>query len=229
LPVKSPVATINSYNKIAQKIITGPDQAITANTQNTERLAVCYDTIEKNCQLLHHIIDELLDLTKIQNAGNQIPKETVNIVEITQACSQAFMPQAAENQLTLTVEAQEDCLHVLANTEKLTQALNNLLSNAIKYTDTGTITVSIKRHWNHQTAVALIEIIDTGIGIATEDLSKIFEPFNKIEHKTIKPIDSHGLGLSIAKGIIEMFGGNIKVYSNVGVGSRFCIKLPLIK
>ena len=227
--IKSPASTISSYNKIAQKIILSGDKNISDNSQNYERLAACYDTIDKNCQLLHHIIDELLDLTKIQNVGQQITKEPINIVDIAKACCQAFRPQAEENQLKLTLDTKENCLLVSVNAEKLTQAFNNLLSNAIKYTDAGTISVSIKRHWNHQTAVALIEIIDTGIGIAAEDIPKIFLPFNKIDHKTLKPIDSHGLGLSITKGIIEMFGGNIKVYSNLGVGSRFCIKLPLVK
>ena len=106
--------------------------------------------------------------------------------------------------------------------------LNNLLSNAIKFTDEGTIDVSVKEEVSGRNRYIAICIEDSGIGIEPEQIDAVFEPFNRIQHETQKSIDSHGLGLSIVKCLVEQHNGIVTVASKKGIGSSFTVMLPLL-
>ena len=128
--------------------------------------------------------------------------------------------EADSKRLTLRVDLPVEPLMIDADAPRITQVLTNLVSNALNYTPAGgTITVSAKRTGD----VALMAVSDTGIGIAPEHLLYIFEPFFRVASK----IDGTGLGLSIVKQIVTLHKGEISVQSEVGVGSRFIIRIPL--
>lgn len=221
--LKNPIATIESYNKIAKRLTNKNSN----DSSDIERIDICFDTVEKNCQLLQHLVEEVLELSKAQSQQQSFPKETINITHILQACVRDFTPKISDCHLTLNTCFTPQDLTTQGCKEKLIQVFNNLMSNAIKYTDQGQITVGIKKTEKNGSTYAQIYFQDTGIGIDERDLTDIFKPFNNIEHKTQKTVDSHGLGLSIVKSLVEQHEGEILVESTKGEGSTFTVELPL--
>lgn len=219
--LKNPISTISSYNKIAHKLVKN------GNANDCDRIEICFDTIAKNCQLLQHLVQEILELSKSESSDLQFSREPLNVLNILSSCIQDFTPKAEEHGLKIEAEIEEPRLQILANTDKMTQVFNNLISNAIKYTDDGSIHICATRERHSGKDWAKITFKDTGIGIGEDDLDKIFEPFNNVEHITQKPVDSHGLGLSIVKKLVEAHDGEISVTSKKGHGSTFTIRLPL--
>ncbi|BCD96363.1 sensor histidine kinase [Marinagarivorans cellulosilyticus] len=226
--LKNPISTIESYNKIAKRLV---DKSLSASgdvtDSDSERVDICFDTIEKNCQLLQHLVEEILELSKSQAEQQSFPKQSVSINNILRACIQNFTPKAQECNLKLSTNISDKDFVIQGNKDKLTQVFNNLISNAIKYTDNGKITVGLSEQLNKGKPVAHITLQDTGIGIDAKNLDTIFKPFNHIEHKTQKKVDSHGLGLSIVKNLVEQHEGKIYVVSTKGEGSKFTVELPL--
>lgn len=220
--LKNPISTISSYNKIAQKLVNN------GNANDCDRVAICFDTISKNCQLLQHLVQEILELSKSESSEVHFSREPLNVLNILSSCIQDFTPTAEEHGLKIAAEIEEPRLPVLANADKMTQIFNNLISNAIKYTDAGSIHISAIRERHCGKEWAKITFMDTGIGIREADLEKIFEPFNNVQHITQKTIDSHGLGLSITKKLVEAHDGEISVVSKQDHGSTFTIRLPLV-
>ncbi|WP_054113179.1 ATP-binding response regulator [Marinagarivorans algicola] len=218
--IKSPISTIVSYNKIAKNLI--------KDGKHAERIETCFDTIEKNCQLLQHLVEEVLSLSKSESESTHFEKKRVNILQSLNDSINNFLPKAQEHNLTIHKNFTINNVWLTANSDKLTQIFDNLISNAIKYTDEGTINISATvETQNNNKKIISIHFCDSGIGIAKNDLQKLFDPFNTINHKTIKVVDSHGLGLSIVKSLVEQHGGTIAVDSILGEGSDFCITFPI--
>ncbi len=222
--IKSPISTIVSYNKIAKKLINNKDNS----ADNEGRIQICFDTIDKNCQLLQHLVEEVLSLSKLESESKNFSKRRINIIKLLDNSINNFQPKAQEHNLTIHKNIDLSEAWVMANADKITQIFDNLMSNAIKYTDKGTITITAAIDTKNSGPKNLsVHFCDSGIGIAEHDLHKLFAPFNSINHKTIKAVDSHGLGLSIVKSLIEQHNGTITVKSVLDEGSDFCITLPL--
>ena len=131
--------------------------------------------------------------------------------------------QAQEKSLQFHVSIPEEPIHVWANTRHIKQLWSNLISNAIKYTESGSVTVTMEAQKNQ----VITRIADTGIGIAKEDLDRVFEDFYRTKTAKARTQMGTGLGLSLAKRIAETYGGTIDVKSTVGEGSEFVVTLPL--
>ncbi|MDA1192166.1 MAG: ATP-binding protein [Candidatus Poribacteria bacterium] len=169
------------------------------------------------------LIDEVLDLAKVESGRMDFSLESVNVgLTVTEVVS-VLAPLADERRLAVVDNAsQRKDLHVIADNTRLKQVLMNLVSNAIKYNrDGGTVTISCEQP-NAETVA--LSIADTGPGISPENQYRIFEPFNRLgaEYTTIP---GTGIGLSICKKITEAMGGAVRVESAVGVGSRFTVEL----
>jgi hypothetical protein len=113
---------------------------------------------------------------------------------------------------------------VMTDPLRLQQIVTNLLSNAIRYTDSGTVQLTCQMLPEHQWSIA---VSDTGVGIAPEDQSRVFDPFFRAENSGIQVPDSTGLGLAIVSQLVKLMQGRIELVSQVGVGSTFSVILPL--
>lgn len=170
------------------------------------------------------IIDNLLSLASIESGKLTITKKLIDIESILRELIKVQKPKIKDKKVHLKLQMARRRTMVVADASILQMAFDNILTNAVKYTlEKGTITVLTR---NTKTS-AYIEFIDTGIGIAKKDLPRLFQKFSRISDPNSKTVEGSGLGLYMAKYLVELHGGRIMVRSKHDVGSRFIIKLPL--
>jgi len=183
--------------------------------------------ILENSRWLLQLINDILDISKIESGKIDVENILFDLSELLITCRMAIMPKASEKGLAMHfyVEPPKDSL-LHGDPVKLRQVLMNLLSNAVKFTDNGSITtmVSVRKSTPELTTIAF-EIKDTGIGMSEEQLKTIFDPFTQAEAGTTRKYGGSGLGLPIARNIIEMMGGRLVVDSTPGKGSKFSFEL----
>ena len=172
------------------------------------------------------IIESLLSLASIQSGKIILRKEPVDLRTIFNRSLAEHQPALRVKKQRLTIHKSKQALYLNADPTYIQMAIDNLLSNAIKYTpDKGRVTVT---SWGTATS-AYLEVADTGIGIAKKDLPALFQKFSRLHDPASKTVEGSGLGLYLVKAIVELHGGTITVRSQVGTGSRFRIKLPLLR
>lgn len=209
--LKAPLAAVESYNRLLLGQFAGE--------LNEEQRNIVQRSSKRLSDLLD-LISNMIDFSRV-DFGN-LKTERVSLAEVIEDCAEAMRYLAEEKKLQFVVEIPQGLPAVLGVTGQLKQVITNLLSNAIKFTPSGGVTVRVKDEKDH----VRVEVIDTGIGIPTEDLPKIFDGFYKgldMEQR------GAGLGLSISKKIIESHGGRIwalSPYSETGKGSKFIFTLP---
>jgi len=170
---------------------------------------------------LHGLINDVLDITKIEVKKLEIRKDTFNLVEELIKLKESFNVATKEKGLELFIDSPET-LTIYNDKKRINQILINLIGNAIKFTDKGKISIKVKR----KNEIAVISVKDTGPGIREEDLKKLFKPFSQIiEPGKIK--EGSGLGLHLSKKLANLLGGDISVKSKFGKGSTFKLVLEL--
>jgi PAS domain S-box-containing protein len=176
---------------------------------------------------LLELINEVLDLSRIEGGELHVSLEPVDVGEVVAEALQMLEPLAAARSVTLAQEHPEaGALHVLADRHRLKQILLNLLSNAVKYNrEDGSVRVTATRG-EHGTA--RLEVADTGIGIAPGDLALAFEAFERLGAEATD-VEGTGLGLALTKRLLETMGGTIGVDSEVGRGTTFWLDLPVVE
>jgi two-component system, sensor histidine kinase and response regulator len=176
-------------------------------------------------QHLLNIINDLLDIGRIEENELGLAPEPIRIVDILRETIELLAPLAADRGITTTCTVTADGPHVTADRQRLKQVLINLLSNAIKYnTPHGTVTLN---HRRTRTGRACIDITDTGPGIAPQHLSRLFAPFDRLEVDRTGQIEGTGLGLALSRRLVTAMGGTLGVDSHLGSGSTFWVELPL--
>jgi len=169
---------------------------------------------------------ELLDLAKIESGLINQEKESLDLNEVVHSQVEFFRQRAASKSLTLDMIENKDRVLVMGNRSNIEEVVSNLITNAIRYTPEGgriTAEVSIEKDYG------CIRVSDTGIGIAKEDIDRIFERFVRIKNEKTRFINGTGLGLAIVKSIVDAHNGMIKVDSEVDKGTTFSVYLPLKK
>ena len=175
------------------------------------------------------IINNILDLSKIE-AGKVNLKETdFSVVELAVSCNTVVWHAARERALDLNFVLKPDVMNLVrGDPDRLRQVLLNLLSNAIKFTEKGGVVLTISRVQDLPTGTMLkFSVTDTGIGIAKEQQSRLFQKFSQVEDKEGIYLRGSGLGLAICKNLVEHMGGSIGVISTSGIGSNFWFTVPL--
>lgn len=180
------------------------------------------DTIEEDVQNLNDLVSNLLKISEIQANKDNFNIKSNDINKIMEEVLLNFEHQAKEKHISLELNLNEKLPFIMIDKEKIKWVLNNLISNAIRYTDSG----MVKLDGNFDEEKIYISVTDTGRGIPKEYLKKVFERFVRVEGFEI-PEESTGLGLAIAKEIVEIHGGKIWCESKVGVGSKFIFTIPL--
>lgn len=186
------------------------------------------DIIKSSSLHLLEIIDDILDLSKIESGKIKLNIEKVDLKEIVINTIKVVAPQCEAKGLIVKYEVYDyfDYL-ILTDKLRLKQILTNLVTNSVKFTHSGHIKVSLNEIKNDGVeALIKISVSDTGIGIDKSKLNDIFERFHQLENYSTKYYSGAGLGLSIVKGLVEMMDGVISVESEPGVGSVFCVEVP---
>jgi HAMP domain-containing protein/CheY-like chemotaxis protein/signal transduction histidine kinase len=186
---------------------------------------------------LLNLINDVLDLSKVEAGKMEVEATDVSLDEIASFVERAFEPVAEQKGLGFQIEVQPDVPEsVYTDAQRLQQVLKNLLSNAFKFTDRGQVMLTVRRadktrrfanpRLDHAEMVVAFAVSDTGIGIAKENQRLIFEAFQQADGTTSRKYGGTGLGLSISREIARLLGGEIRVESQLGKGSTFTLFLP---
>jgi CheY-like chemotaxis protein len=181
--------------------------------------------MERQTQQLVRLVDDLLDVSRITRGKLELRKSTVKLPDVIQSAVEASRPFIDDAAHELTVDVPEHTIYLNADPHRLAQVISNLLNNAAKYTPPrGQIRLSVER----QGSDVLLSIRDTGIGIPADMWDRIFEAFTQIEHSERGHI-GQGIGLTLAKAIVEMHDGRVEVRSEgENRGSEFQVRLPIL-
>jgi signal transduction histidine kinase len=179
--------------------------------------------VQKSGRHLLDLINDVLDLSKIEAGQLTLSLNEYSLKEVIQAVFTAVEPLAMEKKLTLDVALPSDLPIGKGDERRITQVILNLVGNAIKFTEVGKIRVQVTA----SDGTFLVSVSDTGPGISEADQQKIFGEFAQADSSSTRKKGGTGLGLTIAKRIIEMHGGRIWVESSLGKGSTFWFTLPI--
>ncbi|MBE9126487.1 MULTISPECIES: PAS domain S-box protein [unclassified Coleofasciculus] len=194
-------------------------------------------TIEKSGKHLLELINDILDLAKIESGKLELQFVPVSIPRLCESSLTFVKQQAFKKRIKLNSQLLEGLEPIELDERRMRQVLINLLSNAVKFTpEGGSVTVAVQvetsdntdsNSLNSQNAdIISISIIDTGIGIAKEDMEKLFQSFVQIDSSLSRRHEGTGLGLSLVRRLVELHGGSVAVKSEVGKGSCFTVRLP---
>lgn len=202
-----------------------------AHVDERERVIDCMDKISGASKLLLSLINEVLDMSKIESGRLTLTEDEFNIGELVQDLVVMMQSSIKNKRHTLDIHFKDlKHEHVVGDTQRIKQVLMNILSNAIKYTpEGGRLAIGIHEKVCQDKGVGIYEFVfeDNGRGMQPEFLDKIFLPFERASDNGIKNIQGTGLGMAISHKIVKMMGGDIEVESEYGKGSRFTIRIPL--
>ena len=186
------------------------------------------DTINRSGEHLLGLINNVLDMAKIESDRGTLEEELFDLHALMQEIAELLRQRAESKTLYLTLEIAVDVPRaIVGDRGKLRQVVTNLVGNAVKFTFEGGVALSLTSRGadGSEPLMLAIEVADTGAGIAPEERSRIFDPFVQLEHRTDQK--GTGLGLSITRNFVEQMGGVIRVESAVGEGSKFCVEMPV--
>jgi PAS domain S-box-containing protein len=172
---------------------------------------------------LLNLINDILDLAKIEAGKMPLHLEDVPLREVTLEVTQQIEPMVRKKQLDFAIEVAPDCPVIYSDRTKIKQVLLNLLSNAVKFTNKGRVSIEAQC----APGGVRIDVVDTGIGIKQSDLQAIWEDFRQVDQSRTREFGGTGLGLSITRKQLERLGGSVTVQSTYGEGSTFSVYLPV--
>jgi signal transduction histidine kinase/ActR/RegA family two-component response regulator len=182
--------------------------------------------MERQLQHLAHLVDDLLDISRISRGKLQLRKERITLAAVVGHALEVCESVARQNDDELIVNLPRDPVYVDADKTRLSQALCNLLHNAVKYSDRGSrIWLTVEREGDE----AVARVKDCGIGIPPEMLPRVFDMFWQVDRSLEKSQGGLGVGLAIVKQLVEMHGGKVEAHSEgYGTGSEFIVRLPVV-
>jgi signal transduction histidine kinase/CheY-like chemotaxis protein/CHASE3 domain sensor protein len=196
-----------------------------SNENLTDEQVKYAQTIQSSGNDLLNLINDILDLSKIEAGHVEIRPEPIAIERLANNLRQLFQPVAQEKKLDFVIEVAPECpVSIETDPQRLEQVLKNLLSNALKFTEVGQVGLSIRRAGEGQVALS---VSDTGIGIAEEQQQSVFEAFHQADGTISRKYGGTGLGLSISRELVRLLGGSIDLKSRLGQGSTFTITVPV--
>jgi CheY-like chemotaxis protein len=206
--------------------------AIAKSSPSAERKEYCLDRIEDASKHLLGIINDILDMSKIEANKFVLSPEEFNFENMLRKATDVINFKAAEKRQNLFVNIDRNIPRILiGDDQRLAQVITNLLSNAVKFTpESGTIRVDALLEQEEETRCSVqVRVTDTGIGLSEEQKSRIFRPFEQAESGTSRKYGGTGLGLTISRGIVEMMEGTLWVESEAGKGATFAFTVRVAK
>jgi PAS domain S-box-containing protein len=181
------------------------------------------NVIERQVGQLNHLVDDLLEVSRITTGRVQLRQERIALCDIVARAVESTQPLVTQRGHTLTVTCPETPVWVDGDAARLEQVVVNLLTNAAKYTDdSGRIAVTLSTEGSN----AVLQVLDTGIGIAPELLPRVFDMFSQAERSLDRSQGGLGIGLCLVQRLVELHGGHVAVHSVLGRGSEFTVHLP---
>ena len=180
--------------------------------------------IHESGQHLLNLINDILDLSKIESEKDELHEENIDIPQLTGSVIRLIGQRAEESGVELELELPDPSPDLRGDERRLKQILVNLLSNAVKFTEAGGKVVL--KIWFRADSGYVFQVIDTGIGIAREDIPKALSQFGQIESSVNRKHDGTGLGLPLTKSLVELHGGSLDLQSDVGVGATVTVRFP---
>ncbi|MFI5237349.1 MAG: two-component regulator propeller domain-containing protein, partial [Ignavibacteriales bacterium] len=208
-------------------LIRGPIEEL-INKKAGDNQEEYYQLIQRNSEKLQELIDQLLELTQLENASIPLKAKQENLVSLIRGLVSSFDSLAKQKNIMLSFDSQSDKLICWVDRDKLEKILNNLLSNAFKFTQSnGEISVSVNSIRNNDEEFAEVKITDTGIGIPEEKLERIFDRFYQVDDSSRKHYGGSGIGLALVKELVDLHKWEINVDSELGTGTEFNLRMPL--
>ncbi len=214
--LRTPLNAILGFSEVIQTETFGPVGSVRYRDYATD--------IHSSGQHLLELINDILDLSKVEAGMDELHEEDVEIPDIASAVLSLVQQRAEKQGVALIWKLQDRTPAVRADPRKLKQILVNLLSNAIKFTDTGgkvTLRISYKGDSGY-----MFQVLDTGIGIAPDDIPKALSQFGQVDSAISRRHDGTGLGLPLTKALVELHGGSLDLESTVGVGTTVTVCIP---
>lgn len=211
--LRTPLAFILGYIELLQTEGIGP-----LNDQQREGLEI----VRKKCMTLTKLVNDIVGLQRLRTSG--LERRVVNLNALTAQVFHTAEATAEAAEQTLRLDVPDKEVTVMADEERLEQVLDNLVNNAIKFSQPGGKVTLFLRESDHGVVLA---VEDTGIGIASDKLARVFERFYQVDGSATRKYGGMGLGLAICKEIVEAHGGTIAAESETGKGSRFTVTLPV--
>ena len=212
--LRTPLTAIIGYEELLERGLAG--QVTDEQLRYLRRIGV-------SALHLRELIEEILTFSRLETARESVRLEHTDVARLARETADVVEPVAREKNLTFDVVLPPEPLEAETDPAKLRRVLLNLLNNAVSFTDEGGIRFTLERSDD----MAIFRIDDTGIGIAPESLERIFEPFWQEQRGLTREVGGTGLGLTVARRLARMLGGDITVESEVGKGSTFTVHLPL--
>jgi two-component system phosphate regulon sensor histidine kinase PhoR len=214
--LKTPLSSIKAY---AETLRLGALEDAENNLGFVER-------IEEQAGRLHRLILDLLHLSRVETGTEAFEFGECSLREICLSCIQQHASMAEAAGVALAMEEQHQDAEVWADADGMRMIADNLVANALKFTPAGG-RVTIR--WRHEPNCAVLEVQDTGIGIARQHQERIFERFYRVDKARSRELGGTGLGLAIVKHLAQAFGGRVGVSSEPGLGSTFQVRLPFAR
>ncbi|MGB5771689.1 MAG: GAF domain-containing sensor histidine kinase [Crocosphaera sp.] len=212
--LRTPLAGILGFSKMLNEEIYGP---------LNEKQKQYVSGIRVSGEHLLALVNDFLDLSKIEANKEELFLETIAVEDICRAAISIVQPKANEQEVELILRLSEQVDFCTVDQRKIKQILLNLLSNAIKFTEKGTVTLQVERTKKKLTFC----VIDTGIGIKEEDQKKLFQPFQQINSTLSRKHKGTGLGLALSRKLAQLHEGDLTLTSEYGRGSCFTLELPI--
>jgi signal transduction histidine kinase len=212
--LRTPLNAIVGYSDLLHAGVSGPLN----ETQRTQ-----LSRIRSSSFHLLDLIQDVLSFSRIEAGREELRIADVDVQQLAQDAYNYIEPQCREKGLEPRIDLTADSIVVVTDPAKLRQILLNLLNNACKFTDTGTVSLRVRRE-NEDVVFA---VSDTGPGIAAEHYDKIFEPFTQVDQSTTRQKGGAGLGLPVSRRLAHLLGGDLVMDSELGKGSTFTLRLPL--
>jgi signal transduction histidine kinase len=212
--LRTPLTAIIGYEELLSDGITGP----VTDAQKSQ-----LGRIKASAGHLLELIDQILGFARADVGREKVNVQEVKLTEMLRSAASFVEPMAATQNISLTIKLPDEEILLRTDAGKVMQIVVNLLGNAVKFTDRGGVTLRAES----KNGAAIVDVIDTGVGIAPEHIEQVFEPFWQVEQAITRRTGGTGLGLSVSRRLALMLGGDVTVSSTVGEGSRFTLILPL--
>lgn len=209
--VRTPITSILGFSKVLLDMLDG-------------EMEQYVETIYKSGQQTLNTINRIVEIAKIESGLRNIERDAIQLDRVAEWAGESLDSKAEENDLTLVVKRPDDRLVVRSNRSALNRIVKHLVENAIKFTPPGgTVTIRARKGRRE----GILEVEDTGIGLAPSEVSAVFEPFRQGSEGVDRTHSGLGLGLTIVEKLTQKLGGEIHVDTEKGTGSRFSVRLPL--
>jgi signal transduction histidine kinase len=212
--LRTPLNSIIGFSKVLLNRLDG---------DLTERQEAYVKSVHNSSRHLLELINGILDFSRIEAGKFEMKPEKVTLHDLVEECIESSLPLVRDKRLKVERDIPVELPEVYADRTRIKQVLLNLLSNAIKFTSAGRVLVQVRA----EAEAVHVSVADTGIGISTADLQRLFEPFQRLDNPLAQQADGTGLGLAISKKFVELHHGRIWAESRENQGSTFHFTLPL--